>query len=130
MSTILDPRPSTLFDLGDDHRPAVNSRGVSVSPWDQSAETPPSLSPAGGGNVRTSQSLALRGTIIDHACDVVIKELLNLYGDDVPCVRKFRRYLETLSLEDLLARRDLFLEERRPMQLELGRYMLNGGGEL
>lgn len=93
------------------------------------------ITSARAGDVHSARGAGLHKdaratTIIDDAKRVVIKELIALHGKDIPCVRKFRRYLETLSLTDLCARRDLFLQERLPIQLELGEAALKNGGKL
>jgi hypothetical protein len=113
-----------ILDLTPNEIPAANGGEQSVAsaePTDRS-KTDCSLlpSPAGGGNVRASrlseirrQKLEVRTSIIDAARIVVIKELIALHGNDVPSVEKFRRYLDTLTLSDLCARRDQFLRERQ-----------------
>jgi hypothetical protein len=56
---------------------------------------------------------SVRTSIIDAAREVVIKEVLKLYGEDVPSPRLFRKYLETLSLADLVARRTRYFADQQ-----------------
>lgn len=128
---------SSSENLTPSHSVAANGDGhsaASAAIHRVRTDGPLLLSPAGGGNVRTShlpedgsrraEVRPLKGTIIDHACQIVVKELMALHGEDIPCARKFQRYLKTLSLSDLHERRDRFLAERVPMQLALGRVLL------
>lgn len=123
-----------IFDLATTHNPAVNGRDVSVSPVQTRhmlTEMSVSPSPAGGGNIHTSQihphpsdcqcsdCLALRArhrgeaAVVTAARPIIIKEILALLGDDIPDPVAHTRYLDTLSFSDLCARRDQLLLEKQ-----------------
>lgn len=127
----------TFFDLTPAEVSAVNGSEQLEASRDSSLSKAgcSDIYPARAGDVLSAHSSnsELKGTIIDHARRVVVKELIELYGDDIPCVRKFQKYLLTLSLSDLHARREQLFKDRLPRfpkQMELGDFMIKDGGKL
>lgn len=109
---ILVPAYTTAASGGE---PSVASRDTSRS---KAGGSP--IEPARGGVARTAQlSKAERGTIMDAARPVIIKEILKLLGNDMPDPIAHARYLQRLNFTLLCARRDQLIQEQLPMQLDL-----------
>ena len=119
-----------IDDLATKHTPAVNSRGVSVSPGSSNpmlAEMPFLPTAAGGGNVRTSHSSRRASdiggrkpetrkeeTMVETAKRIVVKEIMEILRNDMPDARAHSRYLKRLKFTALCARRDqLKIENQR-----------------
>lgn len=133
---------AALFDLMPVSSAAVNGGEPLAASADSSVQKADgsNIYPARAGDVHSAprfpnpqqetRNPELKGSIFDDARRVLVKELMELHGEDIPCARKFKKYLETLPLSDLCARREQFFRERLPIQLELGSYMLKDGGML
>lgn len=70
--------------------------------------------PARGGVVRPAHNSRWRDTIIEAAKPVVIKQIIALYGGDLPDPIAHAHYLDTLTFPALCDRRDQLLRERQP----------------